>query len=485
MQEQEREVIAPASYSQELFMNSDADITIASGSAGSSKSYSILLRFLRYACIPKSRGIVFRKNTTQLEQQGGLWDEAQSLYRRVNKNVKINIKKRRITFPNGASIQFSHFESEKVKEDFKGLQADFIAFDEATEFTEEQIVYLMSRNRNADVAHKGTLCMATNPHCDSFLLNWVWWWLDPITGIPDPAKKGKIRYFKRQGNGELDWFDTREDAEKVYGSDPKNGVKSMCVIGSTVYDNPFILDRDPEYVGSLESLSRVEKERLLHGSWTAREESSGYFKRHWLGEPVATPDSKATQKVRSWDLAASIPSEVYPNPDWTAGVLMTKNKERQYRIEHVNRFRDLHLGVKRRIIEQAYVDGKDVQITLPLDVGSSAQSYVKTLQAELAELGFCVKVVKPVADKITRFAPFCAMAEAGYVSYVSDFFVPEDEHWNEVYLKELDQFDGSRKYKRDQVDATSDAFNHLRTAVYLPPINITSFTQSNPFSREF
>ena len=151
------------------------------------------------------------KALTQLEQQGGLWDEAQSLYRRVNKNVKINIKKRRITFPNGASIQFSHFESEKVKEDFKGLQADFIAFDEATEFTEEQIVYLMSRNRNADVSHKGTLCMATNPHCDSFLLKWVWWCLDPITGIPDPYKRGKVRYFKRQGNGDLHWFDTRED----------------------------------------------------------------------------------------------------------------------------------------------------------------------------------------------------------------------------------------------------------------------------------
>ena len=483
-EEKQRDVIAPASKPQELFINSEADITIASGSAGSSKSYSILLRFLKYACIPKSRGIVFRKNTTQLEQQGGLWDEAQSLYRRVNKNVKVNIKKRRITFPNGASIQFSHFESEKVKEDFKGLQADFIAFDEATEFTEEQIVYLMSRNRNADVSHKGTMCMATNPHCDSFLLKWVWWWLDPVTGIPDPTKRGKVRYFKRQGNGDLDWFDTREAAEKVYGTDPTNGIKSMCVIGSTVYDNPFILERDPDYVGNLKNQSRVEQERLLFGSWTAREESSGYFKRHWLGEAKAAPDSTAIQKVRSWDLAASVPSEVYPNPDWTVGVLMTKNKERQYRIEHVNRFRDLHLGVERRIVEQAYMDGKDVTITLPLDVGSSAQSYVRTLQSKLAELGFRVVVIKPVADKITRFAPFCAMAEAGYVSYVSDLFVPEEEHWNDTYLKELEQFDGSRKFKRDQVDATSDAFNHLRTVTVIPNFSITSFTTQNRFSRD-
>jgi len=63
MQEQQREVIAPASMPQEIFINSDADITIGSGSAGSSKSYSILLRWLRFANVPNSRGIVFRKIT--------------------------------------------------------------------------------------------------------------------------------------------------------------------------------------------------------------------------------------------------------------------------------------------------------------------------------------------------------------------------------------------------------------------------------------
>ena len=77
MEQQEREVIAPASIPQELFINSDADITIASGSAGSSKSFSILLRWLRYCNVPESRGVIFRRTSTQLTAQGGLWDEAQ------------------------------------------------------------------------------------------------------------------------------------------------------------------------------------------------------------------------------------------------------------------------------------------------------------------------------------------------------------------------------------------------------------------------
>ena len=106
------------------------------------------------------------------------------------------------------------------------------------------------------------------------------------------------------------------------------------------------------------------------------------------------------------------------------------------------------------------------------------------LQAKLAELGFTVKVVKPVADKITRFAPFCALAEAGYVSYVDDSAFPPDEQWNKEYFTELEQFDGSRKYKRDQVDATSDAANYLRTTLTLPNFTITSYTTESKFSRD-
>ena len=474
--QQEREVIAPASLPQELFINSDADITIASGSAGSSKSYSILLKWFRYVDCPYSRGVIFRTTSTQLLAQGGLWEEAQSLFKRVYGNkLKINIKLMKITFPSGASLQFSHYENEKAKEKFKGLQADYIAFDEATEFTEEQITYLLSRNRNpkAEVYHKASMCMATNPHCDSFLKDWIWWWLDPETGIPDPKKKGVTRYFVKQRDGTLDWYDTREEAEVVYGTDEDNGVKSMCVIGSTVYDNPFI---SKAYIGNLKTQSRVEQDRLLYGSWTAREESAGYFKKEWLTQmKYARGDSVA--KVRAWDLAASVPSESYKNPDWTAGVLMSKDKEKMYTIEHVTRFRERFQGVEQRIIEQAYEDGRDVVILIPKDVGSSAQSYAMSLQAKIAELGFTVRLVKPKLDKVTRFGAFAAMAEALRVRFVED-------DWNKDYFNELEMFDGSRKNKDDQVDATSDAFNYLRTSIQIPNFNMTSYTQQNRFSRD-
>ena len=481
--QQERDVIAPASKPQELFINSEADITIASGSAGSSKSYSILLRFLRYISCPYSRGVIFRRTSTQLLQQGGLWDDALALYSRVDPNLKIKIKDRKLIFSTGASLQFSHYENEAAKEKFKGLQADYIAFDEATEFTEEMITYLRSRNRNADAEryHKASLCMATNPHCDSFLKDWVWWWLDPETGIPDPDKRGVTRYFVKQRDGSLDWYATRKEAEAVYGSEEDSGITSMCVIGSTVYDNPYI---SKAYIGKLKEQSRVEQDRLLYGSWTAREEGTGYFKRAWV-KMIKHPPIHVVQRVRAWDLAASEPSEKYRDPDYTAGVLMSKDKNKVYTVEHVVRCRKKFLGVEELILKTALADGRDVIITLPLDAGAGGQSYAKTLQAKLAEFGFTVRLVKPKANKVLRFGAFAAMAEAGYVQYVSDEGYSVEEQWNTYYLNELEQFDGGRKGHDDQVDSTSDAFNHISRQMVLPSFNLTSFTQANPFNRDF
>lgn len=466
------EIIAPASIPQELFINSEADITIASGSAGSSKSYSILLRFLRFVNDPNTRGIVFRRTSTQIDSQGGLWEEAIALYSKIDPKLKVRMKDKKLVFSNGASLKFSHYENEAAKEKFKGLQADFIAFDEATEFTEEMVTYLMSRNRNAKVKHKPSLCMATNPHCDSFLKDWVWWWLDPDTGIPDHAKRGVTRYFTKDEKGNFVWFDTREEAEAIYGTGADNGVKSMKVIGSTCLDNPYI---PPSYITELKNQSPVERDRLLYGSWTAKQEAAGYFKQDWLKQ-VKYPDGRALTRVRAWDLAATLPSDVNKNPDWTAGVLMSRSKEKRYTIENVVRFQDRFAGVEQRIIEQAKIDGTNVLISLPLDPGASASSYARSFQAKLADLGFTVRLTKPKLDKVTRFGPFAAMAEAGFVDYVED-------EWNKAYFNELESFNGDRKNKDDQVDATSDAFNILRTSVQLPSFSLGVVSQSNPFER--
>ena len=135
-------IIRPQEGYQMMSLSSSADIVIGGGAAGVGKTFCLLLEPLRHMNREGFGGVIFRRTSTQLTAQGGLWEEAQALFRKVYGNkLKISIKHMKITFPSGASLQFSHYENEAAKEKFKGLQADYIAFDEMTEFTQEMVVY--------------------------------------------------------------------------------------------------------------------------------------------------------------------------------------------------------------------------------------------------------------------------------------------------------------------------------------------------------
>ena len=60
----------------------------------------------------------------------------------------------------------------------------------------------------------------------------------------------------------------------------------------------------------------------------------------------------------------------------------------------------------------------------------------------------------------------------------------QHQKWNEVYLNELEQFDGGRRGHDDMVDSTSDGFNYVRQVQTIPNFSITSFTTQNRFSRD-
>lgn len=175
-------------------------------------------------------------------------------------------------------------------------------------------------------------------------------------------------------------------------------------------------------------------------NWDVRPEGSGYFQRDWV-EIVPQAPRSAT-RVRSWDLASTLPSEVYANPDWTVGVRMSKDKEGIYYIEDVIRFRDRPDGVISRMKEAGLHDGVDVLITVPQDPGAAGKSTALQQIRALAEQGNTAKIKATHANKVTRFSPFSAMAEAGMVKVV-------EGSWNNAYFSELEAFTGEGKAKDD------------------------------------
>lgn len=468
-------ILAPASKKQELFLNSSTTITLCGGAAGSGKSYTLLLIALKFMQHPRATGCIFRRTSKQLTAAGGIWQEAVNMYTSIypeGSGLRIRHKDTEIIFPNGATLKFSHMQHESNRFDHKGAQYSFVAFDEATDFTEEMVTYLMSRMRNAYVDYSPQMFLLTNPDYDSFLRLWIQdYYLDPLTGIPDPEKAGHVRYFYRQGNTML-WYNSLEEAQAVHGTGAESGISSFSFIPANCYDNPPLLKAQPDYISRLMSLPRVEMEKLLLGSWFARLESTGLFKRTWTAL-VPHANARAKKRVRAWDLAFSLPSEAYPNPDWTRGILLSKDSKNKYTIEDVASARQRVHDVEQLIFETAIQDGFGTIISIPQDPNASAGAYAKDLQRRLSEMGFVCKLQKPTKSKILRFAPFASVAEAGFVDVV-------EADWNKDLFDELEVFDGGRKYKDDQVDALSDGFAILNKELSIPSFSLESFSSVSP-----
>ena len=129
--------------------------------------------------------------------------------------------------------------------------------------------------------------------------------------------------------------------------------------------------------------------------------------------------------------------------------------------------RDRVHEVETLVFDTAERDGREVTISIPLDPAAAAGAYARDLQRRLAERGFHVKLTKPVKSKLTRFAPFASIAQAGYLRVIID---PE---WNEHFFDELEIFDGVDKKKKDDiVDTCSDGVIVLNKDLQLPNFSL-------------
>src|SRR5207302_11481404 len=64
------------------------------------------------------------------------------------------------------------------------------------------------------------------------------------------------------------------------GIDPPRPI-SVTFIPARVFDNPALMQINPEYYTWLLSLPTLERERLLYGNWKIRPTAGLYFKREW------------------------------------------------------------------------------------------------------------------------------------------------------------------------------------------------------------
>jgi predicted phage terminase large subunit-like protein len=180
----------------------------------------------------------------------------------------------------------------------------------------------------------------------------------------------------------------------------------------------------------------------------------GLFQHSWF-QPISALPADVERTARAWDLAATKKS-TSNDPDWTAGVRMSRTRSGLFIVEHCRRFRGSPMEVEATLLATTKTDGPTVTVRLAQDPGQAGKAQAEQLVRKLA--GYPVKVERPTGDKATRAAPFAAQAEAGNVRILTTGD-PVADAWIQPFIDELCLFPAASH--DDQVDAAADAFNEL------------------------
>lgn len=214
---------------QEEFCKRGEFEVLYGGSAGPGKTECLVTEATRHIYHPRYRGIILRRTFPQLQE---ISDRCRNYYPLLGGQYRAT--ERRWYFPSGSFIQTGHVQHESDKYSYQGKEFHFIGFDECTQFSGDQYLYLFSRCRSTDPTLPTRIRATTNPG-----------------GIGH-------RFFKER------FIDVAPPGQTYI--DPATGLSRIFIPGR-ITDNPTLLDNDPGYLARLQALPPVERMRLLEGSW--------------------------------------------------------------------------------------------------------------------------------------------------------------------------------------------------------------------------
>ena len=392
----------PTPKQQEFLLNFEKEI-LYGGAAGGGKSAALLIAALMFVDAPNYRALILRRNYSQLSLPGSLIDVAHEWL--GDTNAKWNDKKKQWKFPSGAALNFGFLDSEKDKYRYQGAAFHFVGFDELTQFTESQYIYLFSRMRKTEEVEV------------------------PL----------RFRCTSNPGGIGHDWVKDRFVANKQ---------KGRIFVPAGLNDNPH-LNRE-EYEKNLDELDPVTKKQLKEGDWDILP-GGNFFKR----EKFEIADDYPVEAffVRYWDLAGSVEKSA----DFTVGVKICE-KDGVYRVIDVIKEKLSPAGVEGLIKQTAELDGIHTEIYMEQEPGSSGLNTISHYARNILN-GFCFKGIRSTGSKTVRAKPFAAAVENGNVKLVRS-------HWNKNFIDECVIFP-QQGFHDDQVDAASGAFEQLRTGSFV------------------
>jgi hypothetical protein len=167
--------------------------------------------------------------------------------------------------PGGRQIEFGGCKDAGDEQAYRGRPHDLIGIDEADQFLEMQVRFLLGWLRTTDPRQRCRVVLAFNPPSTAtgrWLLRFFGPWLDPTH--PRPAKPGELRWYATLPRGaEIE----RPDGEAFVHAGSTIRPLSRTFIPARVTDNPDLMATG--YLAQLQGLPEPLRSQLLEGDFRA------------------------------------------------------------------------------------------------------------------------------------------------------------------------------------------------------------------------
>lgn len=239
---------------------SDADIMLYGGQAGGGKSNLLLIWGINEASV----GIIFRRELTQTD---GLEADGKAIVGGVGWNGQDH----EWTQADSRTLKLAGMRDADSWMAHAGRERDFMGYDEAGEFLEEQVGSMFAWLRGAE-GQRTRMVLASNPPrtADGYwLMNWFGPWIDDEHPLypTDPGKLLWAVYIAKdlkQRGGQMVWVEGPGEYE-IDGEDYT--ARSYTFIPASLEDNPF--RNNAKYRAQLQALPEPLRSQLLKGDWKA------------------------------------------------------------------------------------------------------------------------------------------------------------------------------------------------------------------------
>lgn len=258
---------------QTLAFESQADILGYGGAAGGGKSDLACGKALRR----HKNTMILRREATQLT---GIIDRLTQLVGNrdgYNGQQKIwRMKDRQIEF---GSVPHLGDETR-----FQGRPHDFLVFDEATNFLESQVRFLLGWLRTTEPGQHCQALFTFNPPTSAegqWVISFFAPWIDK--NHPNPAKPGELRWFATVDGKDVEV----ESGEPFQHGNDLIKPLSRTFIPSRVTDNPYLMGTG--YMSTLQALPEPLRSQMLNGDFQAgiKDDPFQVIPTKWVEEAMA------------------------------------------------------------------------------------------------------------------------------------------------------------------------------------------------------